>query len=116
MLQIKISDTGESATLSIINPQNGVDYIGDFVGNSGALIDGQFIHDGDSGYICTQSTFDWWQNVVSDCQQLEERLHQLTNNHGAEAVRLAIGWAGACDLEDYAARVNQALDTAFPED
>jgi hypothetical protein len=117
MLHITISDTGESKTLSIIDPKTGIDYIADFVGNHGALDNGDFTDDdGEGVYTCNRETFEWWSTVIADCQQLDERLHQLTNQHGIEAVMAALDGAVDCDLEYYAERANQALDSAFPED
>jgi hypothetical protein len=106
--------TPANKTLSIIDPKTGIDYIQDFIGNTGALIDGQFNYDDDQDvYICDQNTFDWWCKVASDNQILENRIYELTKEHGSEAVYAVIYDAGTNDLEDHAAYVNQALDQAF---
>lgn len=107
--------TPVNKTLSIIDPKTGIDYIQDFIGNTGALIDGQFNYDDQDVYICDQNTFDWWCKVASDNQILENRIYELTKEHGSEAVYAVIYDAGTNDLEDHAAYVNQALDQAFGE-
>lgn len=113
-MKIIIKETSSVETLSIINPKSGVDYISDFIGNTGALFDGQFEWDEDrDAYVCDQGTFDWWDTVVMANQELEDRIYELVKEHGSEAVYEAIYAAGSTDLEDHAANVNQALDESF---
>lgn len=109
-----IKETSTIETLSIIDPKSGVDYISDFIGNAGALSDGQFEYDEDrDAYVCSQANFDWWETVVSENQSLDNRIHELSQEHGLDAVYEIIHAAGSTDLEDHAANVNQALDEAF---
>lgn len=116
-MEIIIRETGKCETLSIIDNKTGVDYINDFVGNHGALDDGQFDFDADRGvYVCNQETFEWWDAVAADHQKLECRINALINEHGSEAVREVIEAAGSFELEDYAANINNALDDAFGDD
>ena len=113
-MKIIIKETSAVETLSIIDPKSGVDYISDFIGNTGALNDGQFEWDEDrDAYVCDQETFDWWDTVVTANQSLDDRIHELVEEHGSEAVYEVIRAAGSVDLEDHAANVNQALDEAF---
>ncbi|MDD5330220.1 MAG: hypothetical protein PHX38_09460 [Sulfuricella sp.] len=113
-MKIIIKETSAVETLSIIDPKSGVDYIYDFIGNAGALIDGQFEWDEDrDAYVCDQETFDWWDTVVTANQSLEDRIHELVHERGFETVYAVIHAAGSVDLEDHAANVNQALDEAF---
>ena len=113
-MKIVIRETGEIKGLSIVNPQSGIDYIKDFVGNTGALDDGQFSRDDErDAYICDQGTFVWWATVVADNQALEDRINDLVQEHGQQAVYQAVQTAGAVDLEDHASVVDQVLDDAF---
>lgn len=113
-MKIIIKETSAIETLSIIDPKSGVDYISDFIGNTGALIDGQFEWDEDrDAYVCGQDTFDWWSVVVTVNQELNDRIHDLVQEHGSEKVYEVIHAAGSVDLEDHAVNVNQALDEAF---
>lgn len=113
-MKIIIKETSAVETLSIIDPKSGVDYISDFIGNTGALIDGQFEWDEDhDAYVCDQEAFDWWSAVVTANQALDDRIHDLVQEHGSEKVYEVIHAAGSVDLEDHAANVNQALDEAF---
>lgn len=113
-MEIIIKETDAVETLSIIDPKSGVDYISDFVGNTGALIDGQFDWDEDrDAYVCDQETYNWWDTVVTANQSLVDRIHELIQDHGSETVYEVIWAAGSVDLEDHAANVNQALDVAF---
>jgi len=113
-MKIRIVEKSASETLSIIDPRSGCDYITDFIGNTGALADGQFTYDEDQdAYICDQDTFDWWERVVNDNQELEDRIYDLVNEYGSEALYGVINDAGNFELEDHAASINQALDDAF---
>lgn len=113
-MDIIIRESQKTEELSIIDPRTGVNYISDFVGNTGAHTDGQFEWDEDKdAYICDQDTFDWWSKVVDDNQKLEDRIYQLREEHGHDAVEQAIGDAFDCDLEDHARAVNQVLDDVF---
>lgn len=112
-MKIIIKETSAVETLSIIDPKSGVDYINDFVGNTGALIDGQFKWDEDrDAYVCDQETFVWWDTVVTANQSLNDRIHELVKEHG-ETVYEVISATAGVDLEDHAANINQALDEAF---
>ena len=116
-MNIIINQTSVAKTLSIFDPKTDIDYISDFIGNTGALTDGQFIWDDDrDAYLCDQDTFDWWEKVVNDNQELEDRIYALVNEHGSEEVYAVINDAGNFDPEDYAANINQILDDAFGTD
>lgn len=113
-MDIIIKETGKIETLSIIDSKTGVDYIADFIGNTGALTDGQFVLDEDSNaYICDQATFDWWLDVVTNNQAINERINTLSKEHGVEVVLDAVSEAGGVDLENYAGCAEHALDEAF---
>jgi hypothetical protein len=115
-MKILIKDTNKIESLEIIDPRTGINWIEDFVGNTGALTDGQFEYEDETGsYLCEQSTFDWWSKVVSDNEALENRIYDLVQEHGSDAVYSVVNDAGGSDLEDHAANVNQALDEAFGE-
>ena len=114
-MNIFIKDTNKQTNLSIIDPHNGSDYIQDFIGNTGALSDGQFTWDDEqSAFVCDQLTFDWWEKVVNDNQKIEDRIRALVDKHGSESVHAIVHSVGNCDLEDYANLVNTELDNAFP--
>lgn len=116
-MNVIIRETNERHTLSIIAPDSGIDYVQDFIGNTGALIDGQFVYDEDvEAYTCDPDTYEWWSKVCADNEALEERIYQLKQEHGSDAVDSAIGNSALCDLEDLAASVNTALDEAFGEE
>lgn len=113
MINIIIKDTDKQETLSIVD-QKGIDYIKDFIGNYGAFNDGQFTYNDDKDvYICDQDTFDWWSKVVSDNQALKNRLAELRETFGSDAVQEVIDQASDVELEDLALSVNNALDEAF---
>ena len=115
-MNIIIKETNVQESLEIIDPRTGINWIQDFIGNTGALSDGQFVWDDEQdAYICDQDTFDWWSKVVSDNESLENRIHELSQQHGGDAVSAVVSDAANVDLEQLAASVNEALDDAFGE-
>lgn len=113
-MKIVIRETGEQQTLEMIAPDTGIDYVQDFIGNTGALANGQFVYDYDQdAYVCDNVTFEWWNKVCADNEALEERIYRLRKEHGDNVYDVI---ATHCDLEDHAASVNAALDEAFGED
>lgn len=114
-MEIRIKETGKIEILSIIDPITGVNYIRDFIGNSGAFIDeSQFAWD-DEGevYVCGQDTYDWWSKVASDNEELENKIRELKQEHDATIVESIVYGAGNVDLENHADCVNAALDEHF---
>jgi hypothetical protein len=64
---------------------NGINWVGDFIGNTGALNDGQFNWDDElDAYICDNDTYDWWQNAIKKQQWItnteQEIKQQITDN------------------------------------
>ena len=113
-MKIIIKETSEIRDLSIIDPKTGCDFIADFIGNMGAFTDGQFDYDDNFDvYICDKDTFDWWDTVVTENQNLEDRIYELSQKHGLDSVYKVVNEARTVDLENHAASVNQALDEAF---
>ncbi|EGY51312.1 hypothetical protein [Neisseria shayeganii] len=113
-MEIIIKETNTRETLSIIDHKTGCNFIADFIGNTGALDDGQFEwNEEQNAYICNQETFDWWEKVISDNQALENRIAELIEEHGSDAVYKVVADAAYGDLEDHAAIINSELDENF---
>ncbi|WP_226020019.1 hypothetical protein [Serratia symbiotica] len=113
-MDIIIKGTNDIKTFELTD-SSGADWVKDFVGN-GTLefTDGQFVYDDDIGaFVCEQGTYDWWSKVISDQQEMQDRIAALVDEHGHDAVYAAIGDASAVDIGDEAASVNAALDEAF---
>jgi hypothetical protein len=114
MIKVIINETGLQETLSIIDLRTNVDFIKDFVGNYGAFSDGQFIYDEEiDAYRCDQNTYDWWAKVISDHQNLENRIAELKEEYGSERVQDVLDRVDGYDLEDLASAINKELDDAF---
>lgn len=115
-MNIFIKETSQTETLSIVCPKSGVDYTADFIGNGGGFLDGQLAWDDErSACVCDQETFDWWDKVVSDNQELENRIFDLVQKHGFDAVYAVVNESSSVDLEDLAKAVNNGLDEIFGE-
>lgn len=115
-MNVFIKTTKQLKTLEIIDPKTNVGWIKDFIGNYGALHDGQFTYDDElDAFICDQETFDWWETVVNNHQALAYRQQELIEKYGSDAVYKALESAGNVDLEDEAASINQLFDEVFGE-
>ncbi|GBF73035.1 hypothetical protein PA598K_01320 [Paenibacillus sp. 598K] len=115
MVKVIIKETGALETLSMI-ASNGTDAAADMIGNHDGFgsESWQFELDSDTGiYTANQETYDWWAKVLTENEELEERIEALKEEHGSEAVQEVIESAGSVDLEDHAANLNKALDEAF---
>jgi len=114
-MKIKILETGKIEELSITDASNGQDYIQDFIGNTGALSDGQFeLQDEGDLYLCSKDCFKWWEDVVSQNQKLNFRIFELGKTHGYQKVEgVMLDAMIAEDMEYYAAAANDALDRVF---
>ncbi|WP_338709230.1 hypothetical protein [Paenibacillus amylolyticus] len=115
MINVVIVGTSTFQTLSLIDPNTGVDWVKDLIGNFNGFNDGQFVWDESQGaYLATQETYDWWTKVLSDHSALTERIAEVKNlTNKVEEVDQIVWAASDCDLEDQATRVNAALDEAY---
>ena len=114
-MELIIKETGERTELSILDPINGTEFILDFIGNHNGFgsEDGQFDFDEiEEVHTCTQETFDWWDTVITGIDELNDRLEELTTEHGTDTINDVIYDAAEGNLEDHAPRVNAALDAA----
>lgn len=78
-MKVFVEDRRYYRVIEYIDPVSGADIAEEFIGNIGALNDGQFTYDPNNGaYICTKETFDYWRKVVSDHKSLAERKHHYS--------------------------------------
>lgn len=126
-MEIIIKETGLIEELSIIDSKTGFDWICDLIGNHdgfGEDIDCQFVRELDEDgcwtgrCITSQENFYWWDCVVTQIEEVEERIEKLKDEFGFERVESVVCEAnyGNSDLEDYAAVLHQYLDDEFGEE
>ena len=103
-MRVLIRETGEIDELVITDAKTGLAWTGDFVGNAGAFIDGQFVYDEDEDYyVADQDTFDWWENVAGEYEKADYAKKEFLDSIEDEDARikydLMIQDACNCDLE-----------------
>lgn len=77
MLNVLIKETNEVKTLSIIDPKTGIDYIGDFIGNTGAFgREFEKIEHDEAEYQTSEGDFEWWENVVKITQEADNLIFE----------------------------------------
>ena len=77
MLNVLIKETNQVKSLSIIDPKTGVDYIGDFIGNTGAFSrEFEKIENDTAEYQTTEGDFEWWENVVATAQEADNLIFE----------------------------------------
>lgn len=107
-MTIKILESGEIKTLTMIDPATGVDGVVDFVYNNGGTAN--FVYYDETGqYETEQADFDWWSKVISDHSTLAARIFSSSD---PETLRAVLDGSGCynMDLEDQASAANSALD------
>lgn len=109
-MQVKVAGEDGVRELSLIDPDSGVDFVQDFIGNNGGL---DYFHYNGDEHECSKDTFDWWKKVIDDQQKLVDRIFDLKEEIGSVFVNDAFESIPDCDLEDHAAVVNAALDEAL---
>lgn len=110
-MEVRIKETNEVKELILTNPKDGSEWTEEYI-HYGDFADIEYDSDA-AHYIMSQDTYDWWSKVIADQQVVDDRVHDLTNVHGAAAVERVTDQAYLCDLEDQPARVHAALDEAF---
>jgi hypothetical protein len=114
-MNVKIKETGKVESLSIIDPKNGVNWINDFIGNYGALSDGQFSWNNEEDvFEADQATYDWWYNVIKAYinadEVYREYLESLEDEYDKDYVIRAVSDACNCDLEDQPAAIIATIE------
>ena len=108
-MNIRIEETGTMETLSLTDPDSGISWINDLMGNYGALPD----RDPESNvYVMSQEDFDWWADLTAEYQDADDRWFELrqslTGDDRDQADRLM--QSIDCDLEDLPGLIQQTCD------
>lgn len=78
MLTLKIKETQETKTLSLIDPKTGVDWISDYIGNTCDMTNGALTYDAESDiYHISQDDFDYWADMVSMRDAVDNRMYDM---------------------------------------
>ena len=103
-MDIRIKETGERKTLSIVDASNGMDWTADLIGNYGGLDDGQFVCDDYNGYYeCDQDTYDWWHDLMTRYEATDNALYnyrQSLDDDGESVLDKNINLECGVDLEN----------------
>lgn len=114
-MEIIIKETGARETLSIIDHKTGCCWVKDLIGNHDAL-GSQFVYDEEQGaYIADQETFYWWESVIANMQELDNRIARIATENHEKNVYEVMTTVNEFDLEWYASVANQTLDEEFGE-
>ena len=114
-MQVIIKETNSRETLTLIDHKSGCNWVQDLIGNADAL-GRQVVWDDDQGaWLCTQETFDWWDSLIADMQQLDYRVAKIAQMDTEKNIYEVIAYIDGNDLETYVARVQQEIDEAFGE-
>lgn len=108
-MNIKIIETGARATLSIIDPKTGTDFIQDLMGNHGSLPD---YRDDIDAYEMSQGDYDWWLDLTTRYERQDYRMHELRKDaeNPEEFVAAWEDYNASNDLEDLPGYMEQFCD------
>ena len=93
-MRIIIEETKQIEILSIIDPKQGTDWIGDMLGNADAL--GEYDEENDA-YNMSQEDYDWWADYVDSYQKADDKL----NEYDLDAQQEIIEIMGDVEFNDY---------------
>ena len=101
MLNVKIKETGDTETLSLIDPKTGCNYIADFIGNTGAFYrEFERIEDENGTYyLITQDDYDWWSNVIAMQEKSDVLQVEFLENHSYDDLLELLSKADYNDLD-----------------
>ena len=112
MIKLNVIVNGIEKTLNITDA-NGIDFTSDFIGNWGALSDGQFTWNEDENvFFADQDTFEWWSKAIAREIDNTDKIAKLKEIHGSEKIDGIVTGAanGYNDLEDIQKAIAKALD------
>ena len=101
-MEIRIRETGQTKDISIVDPRNGVNWIGDLIGNFGGW---DYIgwNDNLDCYETDKETFDWWADLVERYEAADNAVYDFAGDldcDDAEEFRREVSMAcGDTDLE-----------------
>lgn len=104
-MDIKIKETGQVVTLSIIDKNSGVDWIADLIGNSGTILEWS---DDENCHLADQETVDWWRQYISDTDRTEAEAESMAQKYNID-IRDIIGAIQSELGPDYNDHRNQAI-------
>ena len=109
-MDIKIKETGELKSLSIIDPQTGCEWTQDLLGN----YDAEMIFDEDAVvHIIEQETFAWWKELIERYQVADDHLNDVRgmvdNPEDLDAYLIDMA-VGSCELENYPESLTDAVN------
>lgn len=116
MINFLIEETGKIESLKLIDSKSGVDFINEYIGQTGAFAKGSEFSHYDfktDAYKCSQSVYEWWKKRINEQQQLIFRIHKLEGEFGMCEVERVINNVEVIDVESEAHLINLALDKAF---
>jgi hypothetical protein len=125
-MEIVIKETGAVETLLLIDSKTGCDWFNDLVGNHDGFGDDpecEFVKETDEDgldtgrYITSKANFEWWEDIVCQIDNVNNRIDNLKNEFGVARVDEVVYQCnyGNTDLEYYAVELNRWLDDEFGE-
>jgi hypothetical protein len=102
-MRIIIEETKEIESLSIIDPKQGTDWIGDMLGNADAL--GEYDEE-NNAYSMSQDDYEWWAEYVALYQKADDKL----NEYDLDAQQEIIEILGDVEFNDYPASLISAIE------
>ncbi len=111
MLVVKVKETNQVVTLSLIDPKTGCDYIADFIGNTGAL--GREFERLNDEWQIAQDDLDWWLNVIAMQQKSNDLQATFLQTHSYDDLMDIFEQASHQDLDTQLAAEIELLEQAL---
>lgn len=91
-MKVKIKESGNIESLSIIDPRTGCCCIKDLILKNECYSD--FVHDEERDvWSCDQETFEWWSEHIRATEQAYQLVRIMREEFGSEAIDRVVGKA-----------------------
>jgi hypothetical protein len=110
MIKVVIKETGREEELRLINPFSKIDDIADCISFADRWQ--EFTRQGEA-WVCSQATFDCWQEIIKACTILGQRIERLCGIHGKTTVYNTVIDINYDDFNRQIKAIHKRFDKAF---
>lgn len=109
-MNVKINNTNIIVSLTATDPDTGIEWTQDMIGNTGAMNDGQFVwSEEDNAYLADQETYDWWDRYITQYNRTCDEVQELASEFGIDESIIYDRIADMTNHHDYETHRRSAL-------
>jgi hypothetical protein len=108
-MEIYNLDDGKTYTLRMIDRRTGIDWARDWIGDNSGITYNEAL----DRYEVSTPDLDYWIALQGEYQAIYDLQHDLTLDHGIDAVQAVIDGVGSVEFDQYPSIVFRALTDRF---